>query len=121
MPLLLSAAATATRHLGGASGTPVSFVRIASALIVCLIIAVLAALLVRQRSGALDLASALRRLAPRTGRIEVIETRRLSPHADACLLRHDDREYLLLLQAGTVRVLLERQTEPSELSAPSCD
>lgn len=118
--LLVQAAGTTTPHLGGGGGEPVSFVRVAASLAICLIVAVLAVLLVRQRSGGMDLAGALRRIAPRAGRVEVIETRRLSPHADVCLLRHDDREYLLLLQAGRTRVLRETVIDARPAEAPPC-
>lgn len=121
MPSLLLATAAATPHLGGASGSPASFVRVVASLIICLIIAALAALLIRQRSGAIDLPSALRRLAPKPGRIEVVETRRVSPHADVCLLRHGNCEYLLLLQAGSAQVLSEAAAAASKPEAPPCD
>ena len=118
--LLAQAAGHASPHLGGGGGGTVSFVRVAASLAICLIIAVLAVLLIRQRSGGLDLAGALRRLAPRAGRIEVLETRRLSPHADVCLLRHDGREYLLILQAGRTRILREAIVEPRPAEGPPC-
>lgn len=117
--LLVQAAGTAAPHLGGGGGETVSFVRVAASLAICLLIAALAVLLIRQRSGGMDLGAALRRIAPRTGRIDVVETRRLSPHADVCLLRHDDREYLLLLQVGRTRVLRESLIAPA-VEEPRC-
>jgi hypothetical protein len=49
----------------------------------------------------------------RTRAIEVVETRRLSQHADVCLIRHGGKDYLLLLMAGTVHVLDEAQSSPA--------
>lgn len=118
--LLAQAAGNTAPHLGGGGEAPISIVRVIVALAICLIIAVLAILLVRQRAGGMDLASALRRIAPRASLIEVVETRRLSPHADVCLLRHDGREYLLLLQVGRARVLREATVADHPPETPRC-
>jgi len=94
--------------LGGGEALGVSLGRVVTALILCLLIAFLAALLIRQRAGKGDLPAILARLNTASRAIQVVETRRLSPHADICLVRHDDREYLLLLQSGRGSVLRER-------------
>jgi hypothetical protein len=98
-------------RLGGGQPLEVSLGRIVSALVICIIIAVLAVLLIRQRSGKIDLHALFGRLQMRPRAIEVVETRRLSPHADICLIRNAGREYLLLLLAGNAQVLRE---EPAE-------
>lgn len=89
------------------SGEPldVSIGRVLIALVICIIIAFLAVLLIRQRSGKIDLATLFSRVELRQRAIHVVETRRLSPNADLCLVRHDGDEYLLLLLAGNARVL----------------
>jgi hypothetical protein len=102
-----AASADAAGRLGGGAALDVSPWRILAALILCVIIAVLAALMIRQRGGRIALATLLPRLDPGRRAIEVVETRRLSPHADLCVVRHDGREYLLLLLAGDARVLNE--------------
>jgi hypothetical protein len=113
--LLVAAPALAgAGRLGGGQPLEVSLGRIVAALVICIIIAILAALLIRQRSGKLDLYAWFGRLQARPRAIEVIETRRLSPHADICVVRHSGREYLLLLLAGDARILSE---EPVALSA----
>lgn len=94
-------------RLGGGQPLEVSLGRIISALVICIIIAVLAVLLVRQRSGRLDLHAFFGRFQVGPRAIEVVETRRLSPHADICVVRHSGREYLLLLLAGSARILRE--------------
>jgi hypothetical protein len=103
--------------LGGGEPLQVSLGRIVAALVVSIIVAALAILLVRQRSGKLDLAAWFGRLEVRARAIKVIETRRLSQHADLCLVRHGGREYLLLLMAGDARVLRESEAE----APPACD
>lgn len=105
-------------RLGGGQPLEVSFGRIVAALVICIIIAVLAALLIRQRSGKLDLYAWFGRLQSRPRAIEVVETRRLSPHADICVVRHSNREYLLLLLAGDARILSEQPVAlPTEAEA----
>ncbi len=107
----------ATPRLGGGEGLEVSLARIVAALIVCIIVALLAVLLIRQRSGKSDLSALFRRIELRPRVIRVVETRRLSPHADICVVHHGGREYLLLLLAGDARVLSDGPqsagTEPS--------
>ena len=95
-------------RLGGGEPLGVSLGRIVFALIICILIAFLAALLIRQRAGKIDLATMFGRMELRSRAIEVVETRRLSPHADICLVRHDGQEYLLLLLAGGARILREK-------------
>ena len=106
-------------RLGGGQPLEVSLGRIVAALVICIIIAVLAALLIRQRSGKIDLYALFGRLQTRPRAIEVVETRRLSPHADLCVVRHSGREYLLLLLAGNARILSEQPiADQPEVEAP---
>ena len=101
-------------RLGGGEALDVSLARIVAALVLCLMLAALAALLLRRGGGRLDL-SALRSLTgpPPERRIEVIETRRISPHADLCLLRCGGREFLILCSQAAQQVLRE-STAPGE-------
>ena len=115
--LLAASPALATAgRLGGGQPLEVSLGRIVAALVICIIIAVLAVLLIRQRSGKIDLHALFGRLQVRPRAIEVVETRRLSPHADICVIRHSGREYLLLLLAGDARILREEPVEGAEAS-----
>lgn len=105
----ISPALAASPGLGGGEPLSVSLGRIVAALVICIMVALLAALLIRQREGKIDLAALFARLELRPARaIEVVETRRLSPHADICLIRHDGQEFLLLLLAGGAKILRER-------------
>lgn len=108
MALAPGMASAAGRRLGGGGDVDVSLGRIVVAFVICIIVAVLAILLIRQRGGKIDLTHLFARLEPRARAIQVVETRRLNPHSDICLVRHDDREYLLVLQAGATHVLRER-------------
>lgn len=98
----------AVGRLGGGTGVDIPVGRIVIAFLICIAIAVLAILLIRQRMGKGDLAGWLRRVTPRGGVIDVVEVRRLSMHAEIGVVRHDGREYLLLLQAGSSHVLRDR-------------
>lgn len=107
--LLLTVAAPALAQpgrLGGGDALDVSLARIVAALVLCVMLAAVAALLLKRGGGRIDL-SALRALAgPRAERrIEVIETRRISPHADLCLLRCGGREFLILCSEAAQQVL----------------
>lgn len=107
-------------HLGGGGGIDVSLGRIVISLVICIIIAALAILLIRQRSGQMDLAAIFSKIEPRAREIQVVETRRLNPQADICLVRQGGREYLLVLQQGNVAVLRDEPAGPQAYDAP-CD
>lgn len=114
LPAGLAARTSAATPLGGGGALDISLGRVVLSLVVCVIIAVLAILLVRQRGGRMDIAAAFARIERRPARIRVIETRRLSPHADVSLIAHDGREYLLVLQQGSTLVLREEQPQAVE-------
>ncbi|MGQ0661110.1 hypothetical protein [Sphingosinicella sp.] len=100
-------------RLGGGDDLNVSLGRIVAALLVGVVLIVLSVLLIRQRGGKVDLAILFGRVRLRPRDIDVVETRRLSPHADICLVRYRDQEYLLLLGAGHGRVLSCTGAEPA--------
>lgn len=101
----LGTPAHANALLGGGEALHVSLWRIVIALLVAVLLIVLAALLIRQRGGKIDSGNLFGRVRLRPREIDVVETRRLSAHADICLVRHQHREYLLLLGEGHGRVL----------------
>jgi hypothetical protein len=117
LPMAARAQNAAQPRLGGGGSLDISLGRIIAALVICIMIAVLAILLIRQRGGRADLTALFTRLQPQARAIEVIETRRLSPHADICLVRHDGRDYLLILQQGSMQVLRD---EPSTHGVAPC-
>lgn len=100
------ALAQATAHLGGGgAAADVSIVRVLASLILCLGMAVAVILLMRGRGIRVPTLKGL--IVPAAPGIEIIQTRRLSTHADISLVRHSGREYLLLLQAGSAQILRE--------------
>jgi len=111
------------QNLGGGEDLNVSLSRIVAALAICLTIAFLAILLIRQRSGKLDLRAYLTHFSPGPRAIEVVEARRLSPHADICAVRHGGNEYLILLLAGHAEVLSQTAVRPAlkETRNTECD
>lgn len=116
LALLLTAAPLPAlgQQLGGATDPEISVVRIVAALTLCIAAAFALALLIGKRGipsrfwGSKGLAARLQR----RGRVEVIETRRLSAHADLCLVRCDTTEYLLACAQGEVRILAQTALVP---------
>ncbi|MEP9403186.1 hypothetical protein [Sphingomonas sp. VNH70] len=112
--MLAIAAAAATPRLGGGAALDVSLTRIVSALLLCILLAAVGAVLLRRGGGRIDLSrwrGAGRAVAGR--RIAVLESRRISPHADLCLLRCDGREYLILSSATGQQVVERRDVDGS--------
>jgi len=106
--MILLAGQTVNR-LGSGSAVDIPVGRIVIAFLICVGIAFLAILLIRQRMGRNDLSGWVRRIGARSGAIDVVEVRRLSVQSEIGLVRHDGREYLLLLQGNSSRVLRERE------------
>jgi hypothetical protein len=96
-------------RLGGGGALNLSLTRIVMSLILCLMLAALAAFALKRSGGRIDI-KRLRGLIvtlPVRRRIEVIETRRASQYADICLIRCDGREYLVLSSQEQQLVLRE--------------
>jgi len=103
--------AAEAQRLGTAPPADVSLVRVFLALLVCLIVAVLALFLIRQRMGGRPPALLMRLRAP-SSRIRLVESRRIGMQAELCIARCDDEEYLLLL-APSGSVMLRHETVPA--------
>lgn len=110
---------TLAQKLGGGAAPEISLVRIAASLIFCIGVAVALALVISKRSVPAGWSARewLVKLQQRS-RITVVEARRLSPYADLCIVRCNDREYVLTCAQGEVRVLAERQADVGEPAAP---
>ncbi|HWU94982.1 MAG TPA: hypothetical protein VN029_05250 [Sphingomonas sp.] len=80
-------------------------------LILCLMLAALAAFALKRSGGRIDVKrmGGLIAKLPVQRRVEVVETRRASQYADICLIRCDGREYLVL--SSQQRQLVLRETE----------
>lgn len=94
----------AAQQLGGGASPDVSLVRVFLALLVCLAVAVLALFLLRRRFAKKP-RSLLPRLTASGSRIRTIESRRVAPQADVCIVECDGTEYLLLIAAGGTLLL----------------
>jgi hypothetical protein len=105
LALFAAGPAFAGGRLGGGDESLISIGRVLAAFVICLLVALLAAFALRHRVAAPRSHSFFKRMAVRHSAIEVIEARRVSQYADVCLIRHDDRQYLLLLQTGASRIL----------------
>lgn len=97
--------AAAGGRLGGGQSLEISLGRIVGALVVSIIVVLLAVLLIKQRGGKIDLSAWLGKVRLRERALDVVEARRVSPHADVCVIRHQGTEYLLLLSAGNSQLL----------------
>ena len=115
--LLGAPALAAPGRLGGGGGLTVSLNRLILSLLFCLGLAVIAAVLLKRSGGRLELprwrpAATGLALKPPVRRLQVIESRRISPHADLCLVRCDDRDYLILSSAAQQQVIHTMERAP---------
>lgn len=94
-------------RLGGGGGVDVSLTRIVMALVLGAMLAVVAALAIKRGGGRFDIAVVRRLLVtlPVARRIQVVESRRVSQHADLCLVRCGGEEYLILSSAQQQQIL----------------
>ncbi|WP_230635828.1 hypothetical protein [Sphingomonas sp. Leaf4] len=107
--MLLAASAASAPRLAGGGALDISLTRIVAALVLCLMAAALAAILLKRGGGRIDLSRlGMLRRTVRERRIAVIESRRISPHADLCLLRCDGNEYLILSSATGQQIVRAR-------------
>jgi hypothetical protein len=102
----LSATASA-EQLGGGAAPDVSVIRIGAALLFCLALAFGGAVLLRRRGTTGGWAEMWRRGTGRLNeaQLEIIEMRRLSAHADLCLVRHQGTDYLILCGPAQAQLL----------------
>ncbi|WP_447726053.1 hypothetical protein [Sphingomonas koreensis] len=103
------------KELGGGGQLDLSLTRIILSLLLCLGIAVSVILLVKRNGGRVNV-GALRGILtgglPADQRIRVIESRRISQHADLCLVRCDDIDYVILSSAQQQQLLRELPAAP---------
>jgi len=100
-----------TARLGGGGGLDLSLTRIVLSLLLCLGIAISVIVLIKRKGGRVNASALLGLLAkglPADPRIRVIEARRISAHADLCLVRCDDVEYVILCSAHQQQLLREQ-------------
>lgn len=110
------------QHLGGARPLEIPFLQIFAGLIVCSLAAFAAALVMQRRAGrTIDLKFRLPWLtqgAPPKRMLRVLDSQRLSPHADVCRFVAYDREYVVIVTSGAITVITD-QASPAKDSPPS--
>lgn len=108
-------------RLGGGGSLNLSLTRIVLSLLLCLMLAALAAFALKRNGGRIDLKrlGGLIATLPAQRRIEVVETRRASQYADICLVRCDGREYLVL--SSQQHQLVLREAECPVAAAPNAE
>lgn len=118
----LLAAPAAAQRLGGGGAVEIPVGRIIAVLVLGALLALTAALAIKRRGGRVDLGRWTRLIATATPpqRIEVIETRRASQHADVCLIRCDNRDYLVLCSAA-VQTILATSDNSAERAGDGAD
>ena len=113
--LLAAPQAVLAQNLGqGASYDP-PWWRVIGALLLCIVLAVGAALVLRGKLNGRLLAMLSPNAAPR--RLQVIETTRLTPQADVCLLQFDGEEMLVAVTSQTVILLGSKDAAPTPPAA----
>ncbi|MEO1045894.1 MAG: hypothetical protein AAFX04_10675 [Pseudomonadota bacterium] len=109
--LMMSVSAALGQQLGGGAAPDIPVLRVVLALVLCLIVAIGVILWLRRRhghaGGKMPLAGFLRDSDAATG-LNIVETRRLNAHYDSCVIRHNDREYLLLLGPQDAKILSDQ-------------
>lgn len=116
--MLPGAAAAQTLGQGGEIELPL--LRLAIGLFLCSIVAIFAAVAMKRfMRGGLSLKGAggraLFNLPAR--KVQVLETQRLSPHADICVITCESRQYVVVVSPGAATILRE-DAAPANETAP---
>jgi hypothetical protein len=122
--VFVAAQSAHAQQLGGGQAFEFPLGRLALGLVLSALIAFVAVFLLRRHSGHRPLFHFLQRsgeIRDRARQIRVIETQRLSPHADVCRFVSADTEYLVVVSASGATVLREvraQQSEPDAKAGP---
>lgn len=115
--LLAGAPPALAQQLGGAKPLEIPFLQILAALVVCSLAAFAAAVVLQRRAGrTVDLKFRLPWLTkgPLAKRaLRVLDSQRLSPHADVCRFTAYDREYVVIVTAGAITIVSD-QASPAK-------
>lgn len=103
-------------RLGGGGGVDLSITRILLSLMLCLMLAVLAAVWLKRRGGwpGWSRLGMVQKGFPTKRRIEILESRRINQYADLSLVRCGDRDYLILSSQAQQQLL--RESPASDVS-----
>lgn len=110
LALILAHPASALAQTLGRAETPaIPVAEVIGALILCLVLAVAAVILLKRLKSGASFTSSIARDANRgRKRLGVLESRRLSVHADLCLIESDGEEFLLVVGASQSMVVRSR-------------
>lgn len=111
---VFTAGAAPVGKLGGAQPLQVPIARIFIALLICSALAFCLALLIKRRGRFDSIRALFWPLASPPQQVRILEVRRLGLHGDVALIRHRDRQYLVLVQAGSSTLLREERVAPEE-------
>ncbi|MET0183800.1 MAG: hypothetical protein ABW199_13045 [Caulobacterales bacterium] len=104
-------------QLGSAPPLDVPIARIFAGLLISALVAFIAVLVLKRRTGGAPLSFRLPNFKTDTGdRIAILETRRLSPHADICRFTSAGKEYLVIVTTSGASLIRER-----DAPSPSSD
>ncbi|MGE0828002.1 MAG: hypothetical protein AB7O04_01455 [Hyphomonadaceae bacterium] len=113
---LMAAPHAAAQTLAGGGSFEFPFIRLGLGLLLCTLVALLAALALKHlmTNGGAGLAGLKAKglLVFTPPQIAVREAHRLSPHADICRLSYRDRDYVVIVSPGGAIVLREDASEP---------
>jgi len=104
----------AARDLAHGHPIELPLLRLVGGLLLCTLIAVIAALLLKRfvaGGGVLAIGKGAAAGWLKTGLVRVLETHRISPHADVCRLVCGQTEYLVVVSPGGATVLREAKAE----------
>lgn len=93
------------QSLGGGGAPEISFMRVFLSLFVCLIVAGLVLLFLRAKMRGGARLPLLTRLGTSEQELQLIETRRVAPQTDLCLISCRGIDYLVLIAPGGTTVL----------------
>lgn len=99
---IFAAAPAAAQTLGQGSDVEISIWRIVAAFVLCALLAVAGAFLLKARQGSVRLVSLI---AKQDRRLRLIETLRLGHQADLCIVECDGRQLLIAASAHETRLL----------------
>jgi flagellar protein FliO/FliZ len=106
--IAFAAPSALAQTLGGASDDDISLWRVGGALLLCMVIAVAAAFVLRARMGGGELLSFV---SKRQGRLRLVETLRLGQRSSLLIVACDGKEMLLLSNEQASQVIRDLTTQ----------
>lgn len=112
------ALAAAAPKLGSAQPLDVPIARIIAGLLISTLVALVVVLVLKRRGGGALPFRLPQIKAQNPDRIVVLETRRLSPHADLCRFTSAGKEYLVIVTPSGSNLIREKDADASLSATP---